>query len=110
MPVAFAITDYSTGSFAETGVSGPLTGTPDRSRAVTPVNPVTYGVRRLTPRECERLQGLPDDHTRYRPDGSEIADTHRYRLIGNAVTVNVAEWLGHRVAAALAADELEEAA
>lgn len=108
--VAFAATDYSTGSFAETGASGPLTGTRDRSRAATLVNPVTYGVRRLTPRECERLQGLPGDHTRYRPDGSEIADTHRYRLCGNAVTVNVAEWLGHRVAAALAAGELEDAA
>jgi DNA (cytosine-5)-methyltransferase 1 len=36
-------------------------------------------VRRLTPRECERLMGWPDDHTRWADDGSEIADSHRYR-------------------------------
>jgi DNA (cytosine-5)-methyltransferase 1 len=58
---------------------------------------MNYAVRRLTPRESERLQGLPDDHTRYRVDGTEIADTHRYRMLGNAVTVNVAEWIGRRL-------------
>lgn len=51
-------------------------------------------VRRLTPRECERLQGFEDDYTRYRVDGSEIADGPRYRMLGNAVSVNVAEWIG----------------
>jgi DNA (cytosine-5)-methyltransferase 1 len=60
------------------------------------------GVRRLTPRECERLQGFPDDWTLV-PDGSRMmADTHRYRFMGNAVTVNVAEWIGRRI---MAADE-----
>jgi DNA (cytosine-5)-methyltransferase 1 len=57
------------------------------------------GVRRLTPRECERLQGFPDDWTRWTADGREIADSHRYRMMGNAVTVPVAEWLGHRLVA-----------
>ena len=42
------------------------------------------GVRRLTPTECERLQGFPDGWT----DGQ--ADSHRYKQMGNAVTVNVA--------------------
>ena len=37
------------------------------------------GVRRLTPLECERLQGWPDDHTRWSADGKEIPDSHRYR-------------------------------
>ena len=41
------------------------------------------GIRRLTPRECERLQGFPDDWT------EGISDTQRYKCIGNAVTVNV---------------------
>lgn len=54
-------------------------------------------VRRLTPKECERLQGFPDDHTRYDPNGAEIADTHRYRMLGNAVTVNVIEWIARRL-------------
>ncbi len=49
------------------------------------------GVRRLTPTECERLQGFPDGWT----DGQ--ADSHRYKQMGNAVTVNVAEWIGKRI-------------
>lgn len=53
--------------------------------------------RRLTPKECERLQGFPDDWTRYYADGTEVADGPRYRMLGNAVTVNVAEWIGRRI-------------
>jgi DNA (cytosine-5)-methyltransferase 1 len=49
--------------------------------------------RRLTPRECERLQSFPDDWTLV--DG--MADGPRYRMMGNAVTVNVAEWIGKRI-------------
>lgn len=70
-----------------------------------------YAVRRLMPGETERLQAMPDGWTRFAADGKEIADTHRYRMVGNAVTVSVVEWLGHGVAAALSAErELEEAA
>lgn len=54
--------------------------------------------RRLTPRECERLQGFPDDFTRYAADGTELADGPRYRMLGNAVSVPVAEWVGRRLA------------
>lgn len=59
--------------------------------------PSSVGVRRLTPRECERLMGWPDDWTRYDADGNEIADTHRYRFCGNGVVSNVAEWIGRRL-------------
>jgi len=48
-------------------------------------------VRRLTPLECERLQGFPDGWT------DEQTDSHRYKQMGNAVTVNVAEWIFNRV-------------
>lgn len=58
-------------------------------------------VRRLTPRECERLMGWPDDHTRYRADGREIADGPRYRLCGNGVVASVSEWIGRRLIAAI---------
>lgn len=44
--------------------------------------------RRLTPKECERLQGFPDNWTAGQPE------SHRYRQMGNAVTVNVVEYLG----------------
>lgn len=53
--------------------------------------------RRLTPRECERLQGFPDDWTRYDADGNELKDGPRYRMLGNAVPVPVAEWIGVRI-------------
>lgn len=57
------------------------------------------GVRRLTPRECERLMGWPDDWTRYGHDGREIADGPRYKLCGNGVVKNVAEWIARRLVA-----------
>lgn len=64
---------------------------------------VRQGIRRLMPIECERLQGFPDDWTKYGLiDGElvEIADTHRYRMMGNAVTVSVVRWIGERIVAA----------
>lgn len=51
-------------------------------------------VRRLTPIECERLQGFPDDWT----DGQ--ADSARYKQMGNAVAVPVVEWIMRRLVAA----------
>ncbi len=63
------------------------------------------GVRRLTPRETERLQAFQDDWTRYgrKPNGTryELADGPRYKCMGNAVTVSVAEWIGKRIAVAI---------
>jgi len=55
------------------------------------------GVRRLTPLECERLQGFPDGWTNVEVDGKVIADAHRYRMLGNAVATPVAQWLGYRL-------------
>lgn len=58
-------------------------------------------VRRLTPRECERLQGFPDDWTRFGLDADhqmvEQADTPRYKQLGNAVTVPVIRWIVRRI-------------
>lgn len=54
-------------------------------------------VRKLTPLECERLMGWRDDHTRYRADGSEQADTNRYKQIGNGVASPVAQWIGEQI-------------
>lgn len=53
-------------------------------------------VRRLTPVECERLQGFPDGWTEIGTPKKPTADTHRYKQLGNAVTVNVAEWIARR--------------
>ena len=48
-----------------------------------------YRIRKLTPRECERLQAFPDDWTKYGKDGELISDTQRYKCCGNAVTTTV---------------------
>ena len=60
--------------------------------------PSGMGVRRLTPLECERLQGFPDGWTDLQVDGKPIADSHRYRMLGNAVATVCAQWIGHRLA------------
>ena len=51
-------------------------------------------LRRLTPLECERLMGFPDNHTKYYADGKQVADTNRYKMCGNAVATPVAKWIG----------------
>jgi len=54
-------------------------------------------IRRLTPLECERLMGWPDDHTRWTADGKEQADTNRYKQCGNGVASSVARWVGEQL-------------
>jgi len=59
-------------------------------------------VRRLTPRECERLQGFPDDYTAIPWRGktaSECPDGPRYKALGNSMAVPVMRWIGERIAA-----------
>jgi site-specific DNA-cytosine methylase len=53
----------------------------------------TMAVRRLTPLECERLMGWPDNHTLTKADGTTQADTHRYKQCGNGVASPVAQWI-----------------
>jgi len=54
-------------------------------------------VRRLLPIECERLMGWGDDHTRWKADGTEQADSHRYKQCGNGVASPVATWIGEQI-------------
>ena len=57
-----------------------------------------WAVRRLTPLECERLQGFPDGWTAVPWRGrAETPDGVRYRALGNAMAVNCMEWLGRRI-------------
>lgn len=58
-------------------------------------------VRRLTPRECERLQGFPDDHTLIPWRGKPVdscPDGPRYKALGNSMAVPVMRWIGARIA------------
>jgi DNA (cytosine-5)-methyltransferase 1 len=67
-------------------------------RASNP-NGVRYNnkIRRLTPIECERLQGFPDNWTRNGIELGEISDTQRYKMCGNAVTVDVVEAVAKKI-------------
>ncbi|EMI6980994.1 DNA cytosine methyltransferase [Pseudomonas aeruginosa] len=69
-----------------------------------PITPEAAGVRRLTPRECERLQGFPDDYTLIPWRGTpatECPDGPRYKAIGNSKAVPVVRWIGRRLKAHL---------
>lgn len=57
----------------------------------------TLRPRSLTPLESERLQGYPDNHTKWGADGVEQTDAQRYKMIGNGVTTPVAKWVGEQV-------------
>ena len=58
-----------------------------------------YVVRRLTPMECERLQGFPDNWTDVPYKGKEHpSDTPRYKACGNSMAVPVMRWIGERIA------------
>jgi len=70
-------------------LANPASGGTQHSRRIAGA----FGVRRLTPTECERLQGFPDGHTAV----NGMKDSPRYRMLGNAVAVPCAEWLGRRI-------------
>jgi len=67
-------------------------------RASNP-NGVRYNnkIRRLTPIECERLQGFPDNWTKHGKELGEISDNQRYKMCGNAVTVDVVEAVAKKI-------------
>ena len=57
----------------------------------------TQAPRSLTPIETERAMGWPDNHTRYKADGTEQADSHRYKQCGNGVATPVAYWVARQI-------------
>jgi DNA (cytosine-5)-methyltransferase 1 len=93
--VAIAFHENKSGQLTEADVLGLRSGASHSYQGVGG----NFGVRRLTPRECERLQGFPDDFTRYDANQKEISDSARYRMLGNAVAVPVAQWIGSRIEA-----------
>ena len=73
--------------------------TPNGGRAGIGVGAIADGwaVRRLTPTECERLQGFPDGYTAITRNGKPAADGPRYKALGNSMAVNVMRWIGQRI-------------
>ena len=84
-PIGFSVKDY--GADAQENIAPTL-------RAMN------HTVRRLTPRECERLQGFPDDYTivpwRGKP-ADQCPDGPRYKALGNSMAVPVMRWIGRRI-------------
>jgi DNA (cytosine-5)-methyltransferase 1 len=92
------VSEKQRGELLETTYAHQLTsggGKPGQGYGAVRIN---SGVRRLTPVECERLQGLPDDWTLI----PGAADSRRYAGLGDAVTSPVAEWIGRRILEAAA--------
>ncbi|HFZ8438178.1 TPA: Dam family site-specific DNA-(adenine-N6)-methyltransferase [Salmonella enterica subsp. enterica serovar Orientalis] len=111
-PYTIAIRGREEGSTVEVRNDGTANAllTPNGGRAGMGVGAVGWGmqVRRLTPVECERLQGFPDNHTLIPWRGKDAADCPdgpRYKAIGNSMAVPVMRWIGERIAAALPVEE-----
>lgn len=96
VPVAFS---HQGGGTQTTLGYDPASGTaPTLSVGQTPAI-AGMQVRRLTPRECERLQGFPDNYTLVPHRGKPAADGPRYKALGNSWAVPCARWIGERIAA-----------
>jgi len=103
MAVAFDTTQVT----SRQNYSNPKPGDPCHPLASSAHPPAIAGamqVRRLTPRECERLQGFPDDYTlipfrNLKPTAvlKLAADGNRYKALGNSMAVNVMSWIGQRI-------------
>jgi len=93
--VAFANTAGDTDLGYREEQAPPITG-----RHGDPGNVMRPGmrVRRLTPRECERLQGFPDDYLDITYRGKPAADGPKYKALGNSMAVPVMRWIGERIA------------
>jgi len=83
---------------ASTDVTGTLQRGGEGGRVDGVMTP-QMAVRRLTPRECERLQGFPDDYTLVEYRGRLASDGPRYKALGNSMAVPVMRWIGERIAA-----------
>jgi len=97
--IAFKASHYTRGKDgAPAAVVPPLSADADKGDQDTLVATPLMAVRRLTPRECERLQGFPDDWTLITYRGKPAADGLRYKALGNSMAGNVMRWLGQRIA------------
>jgi site-specific DNA-cytosine methylase len=93
-PIAFHPTQDPISSVGVTHTMG--TGTTGGAATIAVAQ--AYAVRRLTPTECERLQGFPDGWTAIPFRGKPASDGPRYKAIGNSMAVPVMKWIGERIA------------
>jgi len=93
VPMAFAQNQRD--EVREMEVAGALAGEPGMKQQTYLQQAMQ--VRRLTPRECERLQGFPDDYTQVPYRNKPAADGPRYKALGNSMAVPVIRWIGERI-------------
>jgi DNA (cytosine-5)-methyltransferase 1 len=96
---AVAFSENMRGELRETDIAQTLAQTGGKPGQGYPAARIGMAVRRLTPRECERLQGFPDDYTLISYRGKPAADGPRYKALGNSMAVPVMAWIGKRIAA-----------
>lgn len=89
--------DNKTGDKDSCGAAVPALSAQHSSGDSAPHAAGNFGVRRLTPTECLRLQGYPDGYF----DGLAFSDSVKYRMIGNSVAIPVVEWIARRLAAVI---------
>jgi DNA (cytosine-5)-methyltransferase 1 len=100
-----AVASFKAGQGAAAGGIGysehvsPTLGAADSGSNRTPSLMHGMQVRRLTPLECERLQGFADDYTLVQHRGKPAADGPRYKALGNSMAVPVMRWIGERIQA-----------
>jgi DNA (cytosine-5)-methyltransferase 1 len=86
---------------ANEGLGITVEGTGPLQRCNTPAVAQAMTVRRLTPRECERLQGFPDDYTLIpwrKKQAEDCPDGPRYKALGNSMACHCMAWIGERIA------------
>ena len=84
-------------TFREAEIAATLNGWDERHDPPKHMAVQSMQVRRLTPRECERLQGFPDDYTLVPIRNKPAADGPRYKALGNSMAVPVMRWIGRQL-------------
>jgi DNA (cytosine-5)-methyltransferase 1 len=100
-PPAVAFQQNQLGEVRCGNIAGTVNTNSNASGRNTPMAMQAMTVRRLTPRECERLQGFPDDYTLIpwrKKQAEDCPDGPRYRALGNSMAVNCMSWIGERIA------------
>jgi DNA (cytosine-5)-methyltransferase 1 len=101
-PPAVAFQQNQSGEVRCGNIAGTVATNSHASGRNTPMAMQAMTVRRLTPRECERLQGFPDDYTLIpwrKKQAEDCPDGPRYKALGNSMATNVVTWIGERIQA-----------
>jgi len=100
-PNAIAFQQNASGDIFTSAISGTVGTNPNASGRNTQMVQSKMQVRRLTPEECEILQGFPVGYTDIKPKGKPTPDGPRYKALGNSMAVPVMRWIGEQISKSL---------